>query len=366
MADTDNGCNCWPDNPLYGTSDVIEYWNVYYYNNSFKQYVYYGINHGNTVNLCNNVLYYFEPVINSWYTSAIANCLATLKLPIPPLPPNNAYICNNNSETSCYNCGLCGYEYHIFNNYNVDGTVSISPGCNATISVQRTSTGPLSDPCFFYVQCYCCNSACDNNLNGIYYDTGGGRACHAFNNTSGADQSCINDCVVPSNPISINFNDSAVSPCSLGGGGQFLFSKIARFTDFGFDIPLNATITGIQAKLNKQADQNFTIEDSVVKLLIEHRMKGDNKANFDTSWLDINQEEIYGEQTDLWGLSDITPEKLNSEGFGVALEIINSNSIDIPQANLNSIEMKVFYEQNGNQTYQTKIIDWDGAIYPLF
>lgn len=159
-----------------------------------------------------------------------------------------------------------------------------------------------------------------------------------------------------------------VPPCASGEpGGEAVYSKIARFADWNFTIPENAEIIGIEAEVAKQAETtDKLVSDSIVKLMKNHRITGKNKADLETPWSNRVETKKYGDLVDTWGLSDLTSSDINSNGFGLAIEIENASNRMSSNAFLTEIQINVFYKIDDEVFSQNKIKNWDGAVYPLF
>ena len=127
----------------------------------------------------------------------------------------------------------------------------------------------------------------------------------------------------PGNIIAV---DTSYATADLSGTGLFT-SRYLEGTNYGFAIPSAATIDGIQVSIgrfeNQQGPQN-DVRDTVVRLIKNGNITGDNKADTGTDWPTTNTAATYGSTSDLWGVS-WTPEDINASNFGVALAV-NSDS----------------------------------------
>jgi len=99
---------------------------------------------------------------------------------------------------------------------------------------------------------------------------------------------------------------------------------------FGFAIPSDATITGIEGRIRRyrSGGTSGNIVDNVVRVGVatipfsEYVLTaGTNKANA-TNWGTTEVAVTYGGTTDLWGQT-FTPSDINSENFTFALQVIN-------------------------------------------
>jgi len=93
--------------------------------------------------------------------------------------------------------------------------------------------------------------------------------------------------------------------------------------DFGFDIPANATINGIEVQVQHRATTLATAKDSTVQLLDEaSNAVGDNIA--DTNYWGTTDENItYGGSVDKVGWTNPTPAKINNSNFGLSISVSN-------------------------------------------
>ncbi len=107
--------------------------------------------------------------------------------------------------------------------------------------------------------------------------------------------------------------------------GSFAFGGITQYlkaSDFGFNIPVGAAITGIEVVVKKRSntfDSSTEVEDNSVKLVKDGTISGDDKSlltvwNRGFVWVPTT----YGSSSDLWGQT-WTPSDINNVNFGVAL-----------------------------------------------
>ncbi len=110
-------------------------------------------------------------------------------------------------------------------------------------------------------------------------------------------------------------------------------STTLKFQDFKFDIPLDATITGIKVWLRRFATSAAEIQDTIVRLIDDtDTPKGENKADADFPWVnsggsqgaETNSQIGYqtfggtdvGGDNDLW-YATWYPSQINSPNFGI-------------------------------------------------
>lgn len=130
-------------------------------------------------------------------------------------------------------------------------------------------------------------------------------------------------CIWTGNPEYVLESDAdylvTVGPIDVLGNG---YTDWVQVSDFGFYVPSYATITGIKVSITKQATYAAAgaVTDAELYLMINGEQKGDNKADTITNWSDSVYETVeYGGETDLWGLTSISPEEINAK-FGVKFQ----------------------------------------------
>lgn len=132
-------------------------------------------------------------------------------------------------------------------------------------------------------------------------------------------------------------------------------SNIASLSNFGFNIPLNATITGVQLDITQRVNSpGGGIHDSVLTLALNGIAMGNNKANA-SNWSDTPQNQSYGSSTDTWG-NTLTPADVNNSAFGVLYEITNT-SYD-QAASVDYLTMTVYY-QIGTSIFEQSAKPWN-------
>ncbi len=93
---------------------------------------------------------------------------------------------------------------------------------------------------------------------------------------------------------------------------------------YGFSIPTNATINGIQVTIGRKSSTSSSIKDNIVSLIKRGTVIGDNKAiagSWSSSMTNVN----YGGLSDLWG-STWTPDDINNSNFGVVLSVASNST----------------------------------------
>ncbi|KKL75966.1 hypothetical protein LCGC14_2049620, partial [marine sediment metagenome] len=120
-----------------------------------------------------------------------------------------------------------------------------------------------------------------------------------------------------------------------------------RLTNFGFDIPTSGvTINGIEVLFDRQANVSGSIHDLGLYLRNSTGQATGNYANSLISWdiLDDNGYNLYGNSTDLWGVSWSATE-INLNTFGLDL-YIEYNGTAFTNATVDDVQIKVYYTQS--------------------
>ena len=87
--------------------------------------------------------------------------------------------------------------------------------------------------------------------------------------------------------------------------------------DFGFDIPAEATIVGVTARVRRSQDSPDPVVDYAVRLVRDGQEVGTDLKR-DDAWPALLEEAEYGGEAELWG-EEWSPEQVNSAGFGFAI-----------------------------------------------
>jgi hypothetical protein len=141
-------------------------------------------------------------------------------------------------------------------------------------------------------------------------------------------------------------SDSVFAVCHLADYGT-VFEDGAYFTvpmfvgQFGFNVPSTATINGLIIEIEKKAESNNTIMDSVVQLFYGSSM-GSNLA-LTEKWHKPKAYSIYGDTTSLWGAS-LTPAIVNDPNFGIHIIPLNT-SPNFRYGYIDHVRATVFYTE---------------------
>lgn len=139
-------------------------------------------------------------------------------------------------------------------------------------------------------------------------------------------------------PSNVNDSDDRYSYATaliVGGKTQKL-----QVSDFGFALPLDATIRGIEVTVEKGSSILDAIIDSEVRLLKNGELVGDNLAKIGY-WSDMDQPYRYGTHDVLWG-ETWTPEEINDPGFGISFQA-DLAAFLFPGAAVDRIKIAIHY-----------------------
>jgi hypothetical protein len=126
--------------------------------------------------------------------------------------------------------------------------------------------------------------------------------------------------------------------------GTHATSEYLKGTNYGFSIPSNATIVGIQVTIRRKSSSNAggnSINDVTVSLIKDGLMTVANKASA-ADWGTSFGTASYGSASDLWEAS-WTPDDINANDFGVALSAYNQSGYSNRTATVDYMQITVTY-----------------------
>lgn len=142
----------------------------------------------------------------------------------------------------------------------------------------------------------------------------------------------------------INTTSGLLAHPNIGPGTAY-FSRFLYVSNFGFTIPVNATINGIVVEIKRNysggTTGGFGVMDSIVQLMDTVGTRVGVNKNSTTPWTALSNYFTYGGATDMWGTS-LTPTMINYSGFGVAVLVKNMAS-SIYTADIDHIRVTVYY-----------------------
>ncbi len=162
------------------------------------------------------------------------------------------------------------------------------------------------------------------------------------NNAGSATDSNSTGSISWTAPGNITTVGSPYATALLGAGD---ISHYIKGTNYGFNIPSNATVDGIAVEIRRNSSSNnlgFGVQDNIVRMIKNGTILGNNKAVTGTTWGTATTSVNYGGVSDLWGTT-WTPADINSSNFGLAFSILNTSPALNRTATLDYIKVTVYY-----------------------
>lgn len=100
---------------------------------------------------------------------------------------------------------------------------------------------------------------------------------------------------------------------------QGFYSHFLHINGFGFSIPDNAEISGIEVVVIRKANRKNALKDRTVRLVHNGQVIGENMASPDR-WEDDWTAVFYGGKNELWG-KKWSARDLNRSDFGIAIDV---------------------------------------------
>jgi len=149
------------------------------------------------------------------------------------------------------------------------------------------------------------------------------------------------------NPDNITDNDdiSAVALAVPAGGGITNYLQGTDFRFYNVPIPNDAFIQGIRLRVRRYSSSDGTgqrLRDSVVRLMKNGVIVGDNKAVTNTNWSTDFAVRAYGGVNDLWGTT-WTPADINTSTFGAVLSAVNNHGSLARTGTVDYFQVVVYY-----------------------
>lgn len=123
------------------------------------------------------------------------------------------------------------------------------------------------------------------------------------------------------NPGNVTADDAT----SATAGGFNGTTQYLHATNFGLAVPGNAVIVGVEARVDRSAnDPDFN--DHTIQLIVSGSRSGDNKADVPTDWPASPANVDYGGASDLWG-NTLSVAIVNASNFGLAIRGTYASSV---------------------------------------
>ena len=155
-----------------------------------------------------------------------------------------------------------------------------------------------------------------------------------------------------SNPNNITYEDTLHKANSTPSDGEY--SDWLTATNFGFSIPSDQQIDGIEVLIDCKA--NYNDRDYIVDLYLYDGSSQLGNDNGNDTYLQSSQTDLtFGGATDTWGAS-LTPTIVNDSGFGVQICDKNDNTFS-GYPYMYYVKMKVYYSPAPVSTTPKPIIN---------
>jgi hypothetical protein len=135
------------------------------------------------------------------------------------------------------------------------------------------------------------------------------------------------------------------------------YTREFRFCNYGFNIPLNATVDSFTVHIYEGATVRWAIKDSVIQLMKNHTAVGDNIA-YPYPW-DFDQGVYY--PTGLYGAT-WTPQEVNDPSFGLVIRVKNFTN-DTVSALIEGSRIDLYYT-TPNAIFSQSSGQYNLVVYP--
>lgn len=165
------------------------------------------------------------------------------------------------------------------------------------------------------------------------------------------------------NPNNAFTADNSYANSSYTATSTSSTSQNLALRGFNYNIPLSATILGIEVQIDRAAshDTNDNYSRDVSVRIVRNTVAPANRANTTDNWPTTRTTATYGSSTDLWGTTStgtgasapFTAADINLANFGVII-MVTSSAIGSPRTTVDSYvynaRIKVYYTVNGVST----------------
>jgi hypothetical protein len=111
-------------------------------------------------------------------------------------------------------------------------------------------------------------------------------------------------------------DESRAFTARMGSGN---YSQYLHINNFGFSVPKNADIQGIEVVIIRRSDTKDVLKDRSIHLLREGQKSSENMASREL-WEDSWTAAFYGGRNVNWG-ERWTPRQVNHPGFGIVIDV---------------------------------------------
>ncbi len=164
------------------------------------------------------------------------------------------------------------------------------------------------------------------------------------------------------NPRNANSSDAIYAIATSPGNGSQQQTVYLKVTNFGFSIPAGATITGIQARIDKNTNST-TANDTGVYLVKDGAIGGTNHQNA-SAWPQNSEiTALYGSSTDLWG-AQWSPGDIDNASSGIAFSASRMTGTGSRVLEVDYVNLTVYYSTATTTNYsQTSKFCYNGSSW---
>lgn len=119
-------------------------------------------------------------------------------------------------------------------------------------------------------------------------------------------------------------------------------SQILRVTNFGFALPANADVRGIEVQVARFGGSSPATYDDAVRLRLDDKSSSGTGRSVADAWPTTLTSITYGSATDLWD-ETIPASKVNGAAFGVDFSFFGKANYVGSEANVDVVRMRVHY-----------------------
>lgn len=158
---------------------------------------------------------------------------------------------------------------------------------------------------------------------------------------TGADDATVGT-LAWSNPDRVVASDDSKANASSTAN---VTTHYLKATNFGFTVPVGATINGITVEVERMTTNNAAARNTVdnsVRLVVGGTITGDDKADAATKWPIADAYATYGGASTLWGLTP-TVAQVNASDFGVVISATTTSDGATINARIDHIRITIDY-----------------------
>lgn len=139
-------------------------------------------------------------------------------------------------------------------------------------------------------------------------------------------------------------------------------SNYLKLTNFGFNVPTDATITDVFVVIERKASVLSAIRDNSIRLVVGGTITGNDLATTNFWGTSDGYANYGGSPSSVWGVS-LSPSDVNSTTFGVVISAKNTHASNAADASIDLVTVTVVYQLAAGHTNQLTV-DFTGRPRP--